>query len=61
MLLNVTINWYRSGVDVERNISKLSTYLGHAHVEDTYWYLSAVPELLALAGNRLEKRWEAIS
>ena len=59
--VNTLINWYRSGVDVERNISKLSTYLGHAHVEDTYWYLSAVPELLALAGNRLEKRWEAIS
>ena len=59
--VNTLINWYRSGLDVERNISKLSTYLGHAHVEDTYWYLSAVPELLALAGNRFEKRWEARS
>lgn len=59
--VNTLINWYRSGLDVERNISKLSTYLGHAHVEDTYWYLSAVPELLALAGNRFEKRWEAMS
>jgi len=59
--VNTLINWYRSGLDVDRNISKLSTYLGHAHVEDTYWYLSAVPELLALAGNRFEKRWEAMS
>lgn len=59
--VNTLISWYRSGLDVERNIPKLSTYLGHAHVEDTYWYLSAVPELLALAGNRLEKRWEGLS
>jgi len=39
----------------------LSTYLGHAHVTDTYWYLSAIPELLALTKDRLEKRWETLS
>jgi hypothetical protein len=33
----------------------LSTYLGHADPGDTYWYLSAAPELLALAGERLER------
>jgi hypothetical protein len=32
----------------------LSTYVGHAHVTDTYWYLSAVPELMAVAAERLE-------
>lgn len=51
--------WYRAGVDVERRLPVLSTYLGHAHVTDTYWYLSAAPELLALTAARLEKRWEA--
>lgn len=58
--VNTLMNWYRSGLDVERHIPMLSIYLGHVHVSDTYWYLSAVPELLALAGNRLEKRWEGL-
>ena len=47
------IQWYRMGLDVERQIHKLSTYLGHVHVNDTYWYLEAVPELLQLATERL--------
>ena len=48
------LNWYRAGLDVEREIPKLATYLGHAHVNDTYWYLQAVPELMQLATMRLE-------
>jgi integrase len=52
------LQWYRSGLDVEQRLPSLSTYLGHAHVTDTYWYLWAVPELLALSKDRLEKRWE---
>jgi integrase/recombinase XerD len=55
------VNWYRTGVDVQQRLPVLSTYLGHAHVTDTYWYLSAIPELLALTKNRLEERWEALS
>ncbi len=47
------IDWYRAGLDVEVEIPKLATYLGHVHVHDTYWYLEAVPELLALAAERL--------
>lgn len=47
------VNWYRTGADVEHEIHKLSTYLGHVHVNDTYWYLEAVPELLELATQRL--------
>ena len=47
------IDWYRSGLNVEREISKLSTYLGHVHVNDTYWYLEAIPELLQLATDRM--------
>jgi integrase len=49
------IDWYRAGVDVEREITKLATYLGHTHVNDTYWYIEAVPELLQLATERLER------
>jgi integrase len=47
------ITWYRAGVDVERELPKLSTYLGHVHTADTYWYLEAIPELLQLAAERL--------
>jgi integrase/recombinase XerD len=50
------IHWYRSGLDVERELPKLSTYLGHVHVNHTYWYLEAVPELLQLATDRLIQR-----
>jgi len=55
------LHWYRTGVDVEQHLPVLSTFLGHAHVTDTYWYLSGVPELLALTKVRLEHRWEARS
>lgn len=48
------VEWYRTGVDVEREIPKLARYLGHVHVNDTYWYIEAVPELLELATQRLE-------
>jgi integrase len=48
------IGWYRDGVDVEANLPKLSTYMGHVLPANTYWYLSAAPELLALAAKRLE-------
>jgi integrase len=49
------LGWYRAGVDVQARLPLLSTYLGHVHPKDTYWYLSAAPELLALAGQRLER------
>ncbi|KQV52602.1 integrase [Pelomonas sp. Root1217] len=52
------MGWYRSGVDAERRLPVLSTYLGHVHVSDTYWYLSAHPQLMALAMARVERRWE---
>jgi integrase len=55
------INWYRAGEDIERELPVLSTFLGHAYVRDTYWYLSAVPELMAHAARRLDERWEARS
>ena len=52
------LQWYRAGEDVERRLPVLSTYLGHVHVSDTYWYLTACPELMGLAVKRLERRWE---
>jgi integrase/recombinase XerD len=52
------LRWYRSGKDVERKLPYLSAYLGHVHVSDTYWYLSAWPELMREAMSRLERCWE---
>jgi integrase len=49
-------SWYATGEDVERRLPELTTYLGHTHSEDTYWYLSACPELLDHARVRLEAR-----
>jgi integrase/recombinase XerD len=52
--VNTLLRWYRAGIDVERHLPELGAYLGHAHVTDTYWYLTAIPELLHLAAQRLE-------
>lgn len=49
------LSWYRDGDDVAAQLPLLSTYLGHVDPAATYWYLSAVPELLALAAQRLEQ------
>lgn len=46
--------WMAQGVDIDQAMLSLSTYVGHAHVTNTYWYLSAVPELMALAAGRFE-------
>ena len=48
------VNWYRSGMDPSREMIKLTTYLGHANPASTYWYIEAIPELLALASRRAE-------
>jgi integrase len=50
------IDWYRAGLDVEREMPKLADYLGHANVGHTYWYIEAVPELLQLATEYLTTR-----
>ena len=47
---------YRDGGDPGRQLALLSTYLGHVDPGKTYWYLSAAPELLQLAGDRLERQ-----
>jgi integrase/recombinase XerD len=52
------IDWYRSGKDIEAHLPLLSTFLGHTHVTGTYWYLSEHPELMKLAVQKLNTRWE---
>lgn len=46
------IAWYEAGADVQAMLPHLATYLGHVHYSDTAWYLSAVPQLMALASRR---------
>lgn len=59
--VNTLLAWYRDGLDVRGRMHLLSTYLGHLDPADTYWYLSATPELLGLAGERLERSLGALS
>lgn len=47
--------WHKQGFDLDQRMLALSTYLGHARVSDTYWYLTGVPDLMALAGVRFER------
>ena len=54
------LGWYRGGEDVQAKIPSLSTYLGHREPASTYWYLSAAPELLALAAARQGAVWSAV-
>ena len=58
--IETLLRWYHAGEDVERRLPVLSTYLGHTHVTDTYWYLSCTPELMTAAAKRLEQRWEGV-
>jgi integrase len=53
--IRTVIDWHRSKRDVEAQLPLLSTYLGHIGPESTYWYLTAVPELLEAATARLER------
>lgn len=52
--VNTLVRWYRDGTDVQARLPLLSTWLGHTDPKWTYWYLSASPELLALACQRME-------
>ena len=49
------LGWYRAGLDVEARLPLLSTFLGHSEPANSYWYLSAVPELMALAAERRDQ------
>lgn len=54
------IGWQQAGAGIDANIGTLSTYLGHVSPAGTYWYLSAAPELMELAAQRLEARFGAV-
>ena len=47
--------WYEEGIDVNKAILLLSVYLGHSKVTDTYWYLTGIPSLMAIAAERFER------
>lgn len=55
--VDTLIDWHRSGADIEARMPVLSTYLGHVNPAGTYWYLSAAPELMTLAAERLDQRF----
>jgi integrase/recombinase XerD len=55
LAVSTLLGWYRDGVDVQAQLPVLSTFLGHTKPANTYWYLSAVPELLALAAARRDQ------
>ncbi len=52
--VHTLVKWYRSGENVGALLPRLSTYMGHRDPVSTFWYLSAAPELWALAAGRLE-------
>jgi integrase/recombinase XerD len=53
--LQALLGWYRDGTGIGQQLPALSACLGHVRPQDTYWYLRAAPELLALAAERLQR------
>ncbi|MBK8337663.1 MAG: tyrosine-type recombinase/integrase [Sterolibacteriaceae bacterium] len=54
-IVRSTLRFYEQGIDVDRAVLALSTYVGHAKVSDTYWYFTGIPELMAIAAERFHK------
>jgi len=54
---NTILRWLKEGIDINSRLHTLSVYLGHTHPEDTYWYLSATPELLRAACCKYEEQF----
>jgi integrase len=55
MAVSCLVRWYKEGISPDRRIAHLATYLGHVEVRDTYWYMSAVPELASIASERFAR------
>ncbi len=49
------LRWYQQGINIDKHILALSTYVGHAKVTDTYWYITGIPELMAITAQRFEQ------
>jgi len=54
-IVRSTLRFYEQGIDVDRAVLALSTYVGHAKVSDTYWYFTGIPELMSIAAERFER------
>ena len=54
-IVRSTLRFYEQGIDVDRAVLALSTYVGHAKVRDTYWYFTGIPELMAIAAERFQR------
>lgn len=61
LAVRTLLEWQQAGEDIDRRMPLLSTYLGHVDPASTYWYLEAVPELLELISQRLERLPEVLS
>ena len=61
LAVSTLLGWYQADDEVEAKLPLLSTWLGHVDPADTYWYLEAAPELLAIAGQRLERVLDGLS
>ena len=53
--VNALLRWHREGRDVEAWLPHPTTYLGHVHLGDTYWYLTARPDLLQQVARRMDR------
>lgn len=49
------IRWHAEDADIDQMMLTLATYMGHTEIFYTYWHLTAVPELMALAGSKFER------
>ena len=49
------VSWYQQGTNVDNVILALATYVGHADVTATYWYITGVPELMSIASHRFQR------
>lgn len=52
--VSALLDWHHAGVEIDRELPLLTTYLGHQDPANTYWYLQATPELLGLVASRLD-------
>lgn len=52
---NTILRWLQEGVNINNKILYLSTYLGHAKISHTYWYLTGTPEIISLLTNNFEE------
>ena len=59
--VSTLLDWHRAGVDVHARLPWLATYMGHTEPANTFWYMTATPELLGLVAERLQPALEGIA